>query len=116
MKIELTKLEKVSLEALLEYELDTAGEELKNTPYNTYHVLKGILDKLYKIEEQEQERDYITVKGYVNAIKRKILTLAMTIVNEELGNTEDYNKGLSLYECNNTLCILRDKYRLNKEV
>lgn len=113
MKLELTKLEKVSLEALLEYELDTAGEELKNTPYNTYHVLKGILDKLYKIE---QEQDNITIKGDVNAIKRKILTLAMTIINEELDNEEDYNKGLSLYECANTLNILRDKYKLNKEV
>lgn len=111
MKIELTKLEKVSLEALLEYELDTAGEELKNTPYNTYHVLKDILNKLYTIEQ-----DNITIKGDINEIKRKILTLAMTIVNEELDNIEDYNKGLSLYECINTLCNLRDKYRLNKEV
>lgn len=113
MKLELTKLEKVSLEALLEYELDTAGEELKNTPYNTYHVLKDILNKLYKIEE---EQDNITIKGNINEIKRKILTLAITIVNEELDNIEDYNKGLSLYECINTLCNLRDKYKLNKEV
>lgn len=115
MKLELTIREKVWLIGLITYELDNASEEVKNNS-NRYLVFKGILDKLYKIEQEKEQGKKVIINGDDNEIKYKILALAIIIVSDELGEEEDANKGLSLFECLNTLSIIQDKYKLNKEV